>query len=163
MKVNANKAVWVTDRTRYKVVSGGFMINGRIYNRPISVRVTKDKHGESMSLSDDDNEIMLHIPLEAVRDMLQIVDGEREENEKKGTEKEQKMTDSEITSKYAGKVPASYKRGYKDGFYDAVNEIKDLLYDNIEVSIEFYDDYTYIAVLSVLSEIANKADDMMKG
>lgn len=76
MKANANKAVWVTDRTRYKVVNGGFMINGRIYNRPISVRVTKDSHGESMSLSDDENEIMLHIPLEAVRDMLQIVDGD---------------------------------------------------------------------------------------
>lgn len=74
MKPNENKAVWVTDRTRYKVVRGGFMVNGRIYNRPISVRVTKDRHGESMSLSDDENEIMLHIPLEAVRDMLQIVD-----------------------------------------------------------------------------------------
>ena len=77
----------MTDRTRYKVVNGGFMLNGRIYNRPIAVRVTKDKHGESMSLSDDENEIMLHIPLESVRDMLQIVDGERKENEKKGTEK----------------------------------------------------------------------------
>lgn len=73
MKANVNKAVWVTDITRYKVVNGGFMINGRIYNRPIAVRVTKDEHGESMSLSDDENEIMLHIPLESVRDMLQIV------------------------------------------------------------------------------------------
>ena len=73
------------------------------------------------------------------------------------------MTDSEITTKYAGKVPASYKRGYKDGFYDAVNEIKDLLYDNIEVDIELYDEYTYQAVLDILSEIANKADDMRKG
>ena len=82
MKANANKAVWVTDRTRYKVVRGGFMINGRIYNRPIAVRVTKDKHGESMSLSDDDNEIMLHIPLESVRDMLQIVDGDNRDDVK---------------------------------------------------------------------------------
>ena len=83
MKANENKAVWVTDRTRLKFVKGALMINGGIYNRPIAVRVTKDRHGESMSLSDDDNEIMLHIPLEAVRDMLQIVDGERErENER---------------------------------------------------------------------------------
>lgn len=82
MKVNVNKAVWVSDRTRYKVVKGGFMLNGRIYNRPIAVRVTKDKHGESMSMSDDEYEVMLHIPLEAVRDMLQIVDGNYERIEK---------------------------------------------------------------------------------
>ena len=79
MKANANKAVWVTDITRLKFVKGSLMINGGIYNRPIAVRVTKDRHGESMSLSDDEHEIMLHIPGESVRDMLQIVDVERRE------------------------------------------------------------------------------------
>lgn len=72
------------------------------------------------------------------------------------------MTDSEITTKYAGKVPASYKRGYKYGFYDAVNEINDLLWDNFEVDSDLFDEYTYQAVLDILSKIANKADDMRK-
>ena len=75
--MKANKAIWVTDITRLKIVKGAAIVNGEIFPRPIVVRVTKDRHGESMSLSDDENEIMLHIPLEAVRDMLQIVDDEK--------------------------------------------------------------------------------------
>lgn len=75
MKANTNKkAVWATDITRLKFVNGAAIVRGEIFPRPIAVRVTKDKHGASMSLSDDENEIMLHIPLESVRDMLQIVD-----------------------------------------------------------------------------------------
>lgn len=76
MKAN-KKAVWVTDITRLKIVNGAAILDGKIFRRPIVVRVTKDKHGESISLSDDEHEIMLHIPGEAVRDMLQIVDDER--------------------------------------------------------------------------------------
>ena len=53
--------------------------------------------------------------------------------------------------------------GYKDGFYDAVNEIKDLLWDHFDVGNDLVDEYTYQAVLDLLSKIANKADDMRKG
>lgn len=79
MKANKKKAVWVTDITRLKIVNGAAIVRGEIFPRPIAVRVTKDKHGASISLSDDEHELMLHIPGEAVRDMLQIVEGAENE------------------------------------------------------------------------------------
>lgn len=64
------KAVYVTDRTRYKQVNG-LLVDGnlRMKRTPVSVRLTVDSLGQSLSLAID-GVIMLHIAMEDVADMI---------------------------------------------------------------------------------------------
>ena len=39
----------------------------------VTVRITSDEHGETLSLSDDKAEIMLIIPIEPVNDLIKVV------------------------------------------------------------------------------------------
>lgn len=65
-------------RTRIRTVDGLEAYNGRIGERTITVRVTSDGLGKSLSLADDIRGIMLMIPIEPVIDMIDVVEeGER--------------------------------------------------------------------------------------
>lgn len=50
--------------------------NGNMYARPatITVRVTSDEHGKSLSLADEREGVQLLVPLEPLADMLEVVD-----------------------------------------------------------------------------------------
>lgn len=61
-------------RTRIRTVDGLEAYNGRIGERTITVRVTSDGLGKSLSLADDVRGIMLMIPIEPVIDMIDIVE-----------------------------------------------------------------------------------------
>lgn len=61
-------------RTRIRTVDGLEAYNGRIGERTITVRVTSDGLGKSLSLADDIRGIMLMIPIEPVIDMIDIVE-----------------------------------------------------------------------------------------
>lgn len=61
-------------RTRIRTVDGLEACNGRIGERMITVRVTSDGLGKSLSLADDIRGIMLMIPIEPVIDMIDIVE-----------------------------------------------------------------------------------------
>lgn len=63
-------------RTRIRQVDGLEAYNGRIGERTITVRVTSDGLGKSLSLADDIRGIMLMIPIEPVIDMIDIVEEE---------------------------------------------------------------------------------------
>ena len=64
----------MTKRTRIRTVDGLEAYNGRIGERTITVRVTSDGLGKSLSLADDIRGIMLMIPIEPVIDMIDIVE-----------------------------------------------------------------------------------------
>ena len=68
-------AKWETERTRAQDVRGMIRTVNCSQTTMITCRVTKDKHGESMSLADEQLGIMLLIPLEPVHDMLRVVGG----------------------------------------------------------------------------------------
>lgn len=69
------KAKYETDRTRLKTVRGMvFSADGRFGTTNIDVRMTVDKAGASMSLALGEL-IMLQIPMEAVSDMVKVVQG----------------------------------------------------------------------------------------
>ena len=56
--------------TKTKTVEG-MAGNGYVARRELlTVRVTVDEHGESMSISDDQS-IILHVPLEPLKGMIQ--------------------------------------------------------------------------------------------
>lgn len=63
-------------RTRIRTVDGLEACNGRIGERTITVRVTSDGLGKSLSLADDVRGIMLMIPIEPVIDMIDVVEEE---------------------------------------------------------------------------------------
>lgn len=56
-----------------KTVSGLFSDGKRFNRTPVTVRITKDKNGQTLSLSDD-NAVMLLIPLEPLKGMLEVSD-----------------------------------------------------------------------------------------
>lgn len=57
--------------TRAKMVHGCVMDSKSLRKQDICIRVTHDKRGKSLSLEDGDR--MLMIPLEAVEDMIKVV------------------------------------------------------------------------------------------
>lgn len=59
--------------TRLKDVDGLVFANGKIRSATVTVRVTKDSRGESISLSDEHRGIMLFIPVEKVKDMIEVI------------------------------------------------------------------------------------------
>ena len=58
--------------TRLKDVDGLVFANGKIRSTTVTIRVTKDHRGESLSLSDEHWGIMLLIPVEKVKDMIEV-------------------------------------------------------------------------------------------
>lgn len=50
--------------------------NGNLYARPatITVRVTADEHGKSLSLTDEHKGVQIVVPLEPLADMLEVVE-----------------------------------------------------------------------------------------
>ena len=44
----------------------------RFISRRITVRVTRDKHGQSLSLADETNGVMFEIPVEPVADLIEV-------------------------------------------------------------------------------------------
>ena len=60
-------------RTEERDVAGLVSIPGNIAPMKITVRVTSDKLGESLSLAVDDVGLMMQIPLESVSDMVRVV------------------------------------------------------------------------------------------
>lgn len=87
MKAKVNRFVpaqWVTPKTRFKMVRGAIAKDeyGLLQGADISVRVTADNIGKSLSLAIDDEGIMLLIPIEAVSDMIEVVMPKEKNNEK---------------------------------------------------------------------------------
>lgn len=67
----------INEYTRERTVNGMVVVmvgdKGRISPAPITVRLTVDKHGKSLSLAFDEVGAMYMIPLEPVSDMLRVV------------------------------------------------------------------------------------------
>lgn len=61
--------------TRYKDIRGLVYIGSRMGEAEVTVRVTHDEKGKSLSLASDVAGVMIMIPLEQVDDMLEVVDG----------------------------------------------------------------------------------------
>lgn len=78
-KINRMVLETIKARTKMKRVMGLNIRYDRLDYTPtlITVRVTKDDRGTSLSLTDDSKEIMLMIPLEGVKDMIKVVEDRR--------------------------------------------------------------------------------------
>ena len=60
------------ERTRVRVVNGMLGAENRIKPVPITVRLTVDAIGKSLSLASDDIGVMFMIPLETIADWIEV-------------------------------------------------------------------------------------------
>ena len=61
--------------TKKKTVKGVLFDGKKFYSADVTVRTTSDNYGQSLSLSVD-GAVMLQIPMEQVRDMVKLVEGD---------------------------------------------------------------------------------------
>lgn len=60
--------------TRIKTVDGLIAVGGQLFKAKLDVRVTSDSKGQTMSITDNNLGAMFVIPIEAVSDMLKVVE-----------------------------------------------------------------------------------------
>ena len=58
--------------TRIETVNGLIVLKDRMAFIPITIRVTRDRDGQSISLADDKNGLMLEIPVEPVLHLIEV-------------------------------------------------------------------------------------------
>lgn len=58
--------------TKLRTVQGIIVLRDKMASIPITLRVTRDKVGQSISLSDDNMGLMLEIPVEPVLDLIEV-------------------------------------------------------------------------------------------
>lgn len=58
--------------TKLKTVQGLIVLRDKMASIPITLRVTRDKSGQSISLADDNQGLMMEIPVEPVLDLIEV-------------------------------------------------------------------------------------------
>ena len=58
--------------TKIKTVQGIIFLRDKMASIPITLRVTRDKSGQSISLADDNQGLMMEIPVEPVMDLIEV-------------------------------------------------------------------------------------------
>lgn len=61
------------ERTRTRTVDGALATDRGLYSEKITVRVTKDEIGETVSFSSNRLMLQFSVPLEELHDMLKVV------------------------------------------------------------------------------------------
>ena len=60
--------------TKVKDVNGLVFLQNKCIKARVTVRTTSDKLGKSLSLAVEEVELMIHIPIEPVSDMVEVKD-----------------------------------------------------------------------------------------
>ena len=58
--------------TKIRTVDGMIALNNKAAFVPITLRVTRDEMGQSISLADDKHGFLLEIPVEPVMDLIEV-------------------------------------------------------------------------------------------
>lgn len=58
--------------TKGKTVQGLIFFKDKMGKLPITLRVTRDAMGQSISLADDNGGLILEIPVEPVKDLIEV-------------------------------------------------------------------------------------------